>query len=134
RRLRSGALGVSVWSCWFAGAFVRLYAENVNRGAIVTNLANWIPRPLPARAPLAGRYVRLRPRDPAEHGEGLFAVSSGADAAERFRWLGAYPPESREAFQAWLEKAAASDAPLFFAVIDDATGEIGGRQALLRID
>ena len=113
---------------------MRLYAENVNQGSIVRNLANWTPRPLPARAPLAGRYVRLEPLDPAVHGDGLFAVSRVADVAERFRWLGDYPPEGREAFQPWLVKASSGDDPLFFAVIDAATGKIGGRQALMRID
>jgi len=98
------------------------------------DLRKWTARPAPARAPLEGRYVRLEPLDPAMHGDGLFAASSVSDAADRFRWLGDYPPESREAFQPWLEKAAASHDPLFFVVIDAATGEIGGRQALMRID
>src|SRR5690606_7695102 len=100
----------------------------------LNDLKNWTARPLPARAPLEGRYVRLEPLDPAMHGDGLFAASSVPDASERFRWLGEHPPESRGAFQPWLEKAAASHDPLFFVVIDAATGEIGGRQALMRID
>jgi RimJ/RimL family protein N-acetyltransferase len=100
----------------------------------VKDLANWTARPAPARAPLEGRYVRLEPLDPAAHGDGLFAASSVADAGERFRYLGDYPPEDRAAFQPWLEKAAASADPLFFTVIDAATGRIGGRQALMRID
>ncbi|MCT7377539.1 GNAT family N-acetyltransferase [Chelativorans salis] len=100
----------------------------------VQNLSHWTSRPVPGRAPLAGRYVRLEPLDPAVHGDGLFAASSVPDSEERFRWLGDYPPEKREAFQPWLEKAAASHDPLFFAVINLATGEIGGRQAFMRID
>lgn len=98
------------------------------------DLEHWSPRPAPARAPLAGRYVRLEPLDPATHGDGLFAASSVPDAPERFRWLSEYPPANRADFQPWLEKAAASSDPLFFAVIDAATNEIGGRQALMRID
>jgi len=78
--------------------------------------------------------VRLEPLDAVRHGDGLYAVSSVADADQRFRWLGDYPPESRKAFQPWLDKAAAGDDPLFFVVIDRATGKIGGRQAFLRID
>jgi RimJ/RimL family protein N-acetyltransferase len=97
-------------------------------------LMNWTARPGPAREPLTGRYVRLEPLDPGAHGDGLFAVSCVADAAERFRWLGDYPPKSREEFQPWLDKASASDDPLFFAVVDAVTGKVGGRQALMRID
>ncbi|WEX10378.1 GNAT family protein [Chelativorans sp. AA-79] len=98
------------------------------------DLANWTARPAPERAPLNGRYVRLEPLDPAAHGDGLLAVSSVPDAGERFRYLGDYPPENRAAFQPWLDKVSASHDPLFFAVIDKAKGEIGGRQALMRID
>ena len=29
----------------------------------MTDLTNWTPRPLPAREPLEGRYVRLEPLD-----------------------------------------------------------------------
>ena len=43
-------------------------------------------------------------------------------------------PESREAFQTWLEKVEASEDPLFFAVIDKASGKIAGRQTLMRIE
>ncbi|MDZ5698482.1 GNAT family protein [Chelativorans sp. M5D2P16] len=98
------------------------------------DLRHWTARPAPARAPLEGRYVRLEPLDPARHGDDLFAASSVPDAEARFRWLGDYPPKSRAAFQPWLEKAAASSDPLFFAVIDRATGVAGGRQTLMRID
>ncbi|MEC9245517.1 MAG: GNAT family N-acetyltransferase, partial [Pseudomonadota bacterium] len=99
-----------------------------------TDLKNWTARPRPVRQVLEGRTVLLEPLDPARHGDGLYAVSSVADAGERFRWLAEYPPESRQAFTAWLEKAATSADPFFYAVIDRETGQVGGRQALMRID
>ncbi|WP_173933201.1 GNAT family protein [Chelativorans sp. Marseille-P2723] len=98
------------------------------------DLASWAPRSAPDRALFAGRYVRLEPLDTAAHGDGLFAVSSVADAQARFRWLREEPPQCRADFQPWLEKMSASRDPLFFAVIDAATGSVGGRQALMRID
>ncbi|MDI6027276.1 GNAT family protein [Corticibacterium sp. UT-5YL-CI-8] len=98
------------------------------------NLANWTPRPRPARTVLEGRYVRLEPLDAALHGDGLYAVATAQDADSRFRWLFETPPESREAFQPWLDKVAASEDPLFFVVIDKASGTIAGRQTLMRID
>ncbi len=99
-----------------------------------TDLKNWTARPRPVRQVLEGRTVLLEPLDPARHGDGLYAVSSVADAGERFRWLAEYPPESRQAFTAWLEKAATSADPFFYSVIDRETGRVGGRQALMRID
>jgi RimJ/RimL family protein N-acetyltransferase len=83
---------------------------------------------------MEGRFVRLEPLDAASHGDGLFAASNTEDADARFRWLGDFPPESREAFQLWLDKAQASTDPLYFVVIDKATGKIAGRQTLMRID
>ncbi|MQA67491.1 MAG: GNAT family N-acetyltransferase, partial [Alphaproteobacteria bacterium] len=70
------------------------------------DLKHWTPRPAPARAPIEGRYVRLEPLDSSRHGDGLFAASSVADAQDRFRWLGEYPPQSRTDFQPWLDRAS----------------------------
>lgn len=98
------------------------------------DLSDWQPRPRPERKPLEGRYVVLEPLSATRHGDGLYAASTVADADERFRWLFDYPPENRPAFQPWLEKAEASDDPLFFAVIDKASGEVAGRQTIMRID
>ncbi len=98
------------------------------------NLGNWQPRPRPERKVLAGRRVRLEPLSAARHGDGLYVASSGPDAAERFRYLFEYPPADRAALEPWLEKAEAGADPLFFAVIDTASGKVAGRQALMRIE
>jgi RimJ/RimL family protein N-acetyltransferase len=100
----------------------------------VSDLNNWTGCPRPERKVLEGRFVRLEPLDAARHGDGLYEASSVEDAADRFRWLFDYPPESREAFQPWLDKAVPSEDPLFFAVIDKASGKVAGRQTLMRID
>ena len=98
------------------------------------DLRNWQPRPRPAREPLEGRFVRLEPLSAKHHGDGLCEASSVADASDRFRWLPDVPPESRAAFQPWLDRVEASEDPLFFTVIDKASGKIAGRQTLMRID
>lgn len=98
------------------------------------DLKNWQPRSRPARVVLEGRYVRLEPLNPDLHGDGLFAASSVPDAGGRFAWLPETPPQSRAEFQSWLDKAAASEDPLYFVVVDKASGEVVGRQTFLRID
>ncbi len=97
-------------------------------------LAHWTPRPRPQRVTLEGRFVRLEPLDAARHGDDLFVAASTGDAEARFRWLFETPPASRGAFQPWLDRAEASEDPLFFAIIDRATGKAVGRQTLMRID
>lgn len=98
------------------------------------DLENWTPRPRPQRLVLEGRSVRLEPLRAAQHGPGLFAACTVPDAAVRFRWLLDDPPQSMAAFQPWLERAETSSDPLFFAVIDKASGKVAGRQSFLRID
>ena len=98
----------------------------------MTGLASWTPRPRPARAPLAGRYARLEPLDPRRHGDQLFAASMAPGAEERFRYL-FDTPQDRAGFDAWLARSAASEDPLFYAVIDAATGRCEGRQTFMRI-
>ena len=88
--------------------------------------------PTPQRVRLAGSYAVLEPLDPEKHGQQLFASSRASGAAERFRYLGQPLPREEEFF-AWLAGAAATPDPLFFAVIDKASGVCHGRQALMRI-
>ncbi len=100
----------------------------------MTDLQNWTPRPKPERKVLEGRYVRLEPLDPQKHGDELFAASSVTDADQRFTWLFEFPPVTRAEFEPWLEKVSKSEDPLFYAVIDKASGKVAGRQTLMRID
>lgn len=100
----------------------------------MTDLSQWQGVPRPQRVPLDGLYARLEPLDPARHGDDLYAAAIAPGAADRFRYLFETVPSSRADFDAWLVKVAASDDPLFFAVIDKATGTAEGRQALMRID
>lgn len=100
----------------------------------MTDLSAWTGCDRPKRAAVEGRFVRLEPFNAARHGDDLFAASSVADAEQRFAWLPEHPPASRADFQPWLDGAEASEDPMFFAVIDRATGKVEGRQTLMRID
>ena len=99
----------------------------------MTALANWSPRPLPTGGLLEGRWCRLEKLDPDRHGDALYAASSAPGAEERFRYLFENPPSDRADFDFWLDRAAAGTDPLFYAVLDRATGRAEGRQALMRI-
>lgn len=98
------------------------------------DLSAWNGAPRPERRVLDGRYARLEPLNPARHGADLLASAQAPGGEARFRYLFETPPATAAEFGAWLEKAAASPDPLFFAVIDKATGRAEGRQALMRID
>lgn len=86
------------------------------------SLPDWEGAPRPERVTLEGRYARLEPLDPARH------------RADLLRYLFEEPPANDAAFTDWIERAAASTDPLFFAVIDRRNGQAEGRQSLMRIE
>lgn len=98
----------------------------------MNDFRNWKPRPRPARVTHEGRYCRLEPFDPARHGSQLFEASMAPGADERFRYLFDVPQE-RGGFDEWLQRASASEDPLYYAVIDRASGRCEGRQTYMRI-
>lgn len=89
--------------------------------------------PAPERRSLEGRYCTLEPLDPRLHGDQLFDVVSGVDAQRLHRWLADPIPSSRRDFDPWLETKGASADPMFFVVIDRATGRVEGRQSLMDV-
>jgi RimJ/RimL family protein N-acetyltransferase len=92
----------------------------------------WAPRPLPLRAAVEGRYARLEPLDPGRHGPALFEANAADDRIWTYLPYGPFADPA--AYRAWLEGAAAQADPLFFAVIDKATGRAAGVLSFLRID
>jgi RimJ/RimL family protein N-acetyltransferase len=81
---------------------------------------------------LEGRFCRLEALDPVRHGDQLFAASMAPGAEERFLYL-FDSPQDRAGFEDWLARAAASEDPMAYAVIDLSSGHCGGRQSLMRI-
>jgi RimJ/RimL family protein N-acetyltransferase len=94
---------------------------------------NWSARGTLGRKTLSGRYVTLEPLGP-QHAAGLLAAAQVPDADDRFRWLPEVPPADMSTMADWVRQKGQSDDPLFFAVIDHATGKAVGRQALMRLD
>ncbi|MDQ0322399.1 RimJ/RimL family protein N-acetyltransferase [Pararhizobium capsulatum DSM 1112] len=97
-------------------------------------LSDWKGVERPQRISLEGHYTRLEPLDVERHGRDLFTSAQAPGADDRFRYLFEETPADLDAFLPWLDKASASEDPMFFAVIDKATGRAEGRQALMRID
>jgi len=97
-------------------------------------LSNWTGAPKPERKILEGAYTRLEPLSVDLHAQSLFEAASASGAEDRFRYLFDKAPTDFSELQSWAEKAEASTDPLFFAVIDKATGRAEGRQALMRVD
>ncbi len=97
-------------------------------------LRDWTGVVRPTRSIFEGCYCRLEPLDASRHTEALYEAATASGVEERFRYLFDCAPGSLENFKRWVEKSSASEDPLFFAVINLATGRAEGRQSFMRID
>jgi RimJ/RimL family protein N-acetyltransferase len=94
----------------------------------------WTPARVPNREPLTGASVRLEPLDPTRHARALFKASHDAGAGESlFRYLPYGPFVGFDEFKAWLHECAASKDPMFFAIIDLASGSPQGMASFMRM-
>ena len=95
---------------------------------------NWRPAKAPQPVPLVGRFIRLEKLDPRRDREALWEVFQGpaADPA-LWKYLAYGPFTEREDFDHWLDSNAASSDPLFYSVIDLASGQAQGILSLMSI-
>ena len=91
----------------------------------------WSERARPARATIAGTYGRLEPLDTAKHGHDLFAAVDGHDSVWTYLSYGPFANES--AFISWLSGREELNDPLYWAVIDGASGKAVGVVTLMEI-
>ena len=81
-----------------------------------------------------GAYVSVVPLDPARHGDALWQSSGGAEHHELWRYLHSGPFAERGAFDEYLNAKAASEDPMYFALVDHATRRAAGHASYMRID
>lgn len=93
------------------------------------------PARRPERVTLEGRWITLTPLNADKHAQALYGGSNGDGARESvWTYLFDGPCHSLDEFRANIEAKARSDDPLFFAVVDNATGRAVGYQTLMRVD
>jgi RimJ/RimL family protein N-acetyltransferase len=83
---------------------------------------------------MEGRHCRLHPLDPYAHADDLCDAHAADTDGRGWTYLAYGPFATREALRAWIADVAAGEDPLFFAVIDGATGRAVGQASFLRID
>ena len=93
------------------------------------------PAKRPERVTFEGRWITLVPLAPQAHAKALYDGSNG-DAARESVWAYLFdgPYANFDEFRTNLEAKARSTDPLFFTVIDKASGDAVGYQTFLRID
>ncbi len=99
-----------------------------------SSVAETGPAQIPARIRLEGLRTAIVPLDPELHGDSLYLQTAGPSHEELWRYLFHGPFATRQAFDEYLKKRAASADPLLFAVLDKSSGEAVGHAAYMRIE
>lgn len=97
-------------------------------------LTGWTPPQRPPRESIAGRLCRLEPVDPDRHAADLFEAFSLDASGAMWTWLPYGPFERFEDYVHWMREACLGDDPLFFAIVDAASGRATGVASYMRID
>ena len=96
---------------------------------VETNPAN-----RPERITLSGRSISLVPLNAEAHADALFEGANGGDKDRVWTYLFDGPYTDRAVFRANIEAKAKSEDPLFFAIVDNASGKPLGYQTFLRVE
>jgi RimJ/RimL family protein N-acetyltransferase len=80
---------------------------------------------------MAGRFCRIEPIDATVHGPDLFAANTDPAA---WTYLFVEPFDNIDDYLRWLQDMEKSDDPVFYAIVDAATGRAVGVASYLRID
>ena len=92
------------------------------------------PARRPERTTLPGRVVTLTPLDPRVHGDALYEGTRGEAGDRLWQYLFDGPFADRSAFDIHLQRIAASEDPLFLAILDSASESAVGYASYLRIE
>jgi RimJ/RimL family protein N-acetyltransferase len=88
----------------------------------------------PQRVTMTGRHVTLVPLDAERHADALFAAANGGDKDRLWSYMFDGPYADPATFKDVLRARAKSEDPLFFTVLDNASGRPVGYQTFLRIE
>ena len=96
-------------------------------------LAHWRPPLHPQGLVLEGRFARLEPLDVDRHAASLHAANALAADARNWTYLPYGPFDCLDAYRSWIETSCCGRDPLFYAVIEGASGMALGVASYLRI-
>jgi RimJ/RimL family protein N-acetyltransferase len=95
-------------------------------------LPTWVPPPSPPRTVMTGRYCRLEPAGERFAAELHAAAALDVDGRS-WTYLPYGPPQSEDEYRRWLVATCLGDDPLFFVIVDAATGRAVGQASYLNI-
>ena len=106
------------------------YTMNTVLGPIV---CNWREPERPGRFELEGAYARLEPLESDRHCRELFSAYQEDREGRVWDYLPYGPFDSLARYTSWVDEAALSNDPLFFAIRDKSSRRAGGVASYLRV-
>jgi RimJ/RimL family protein N-acetyltransferase len=97
-------------------------------------LPGWTERQRPPRTSITGRYCTVEALDPERHAAQLFEANSDDRDGRNWTYLPYGPFATLAAYHEWGETVSHADDPLFYAIMDNASGAAVGVASLMRID
>lgn len=95
---------------------------------------NWTPPPAPPRRPFVGRFCRVEPLDAEQHAADLYAANRANGEGQMWTYLAYGPFATLDDYLAWIVRVCQGNDPLFYAIVEVATGKAVGVASYLRID
>ncbi|MDI9408312.1 MAG: GNAT family protein [Candidatus Pacebacteria bacterium] len=95
-------------------------------------LPDWQPARLPERRVIDGVFARLEPLG-SQHTADLFEADLADHEGVTWTYMPDGPFPTLAAYQAYVTKCAATDDPLFFAIVERATNRALGMASFMRI-
>lgn len=96
-------------------------------------LPDWQGALPPPETKMVGRYCRVEPLIPAEHGADLFQAFSEDSQGRLWTYMASGPFTSEAQFTDWLKSVSGQQDPMFHAIVDNTTSKALGLCAFMRI-
>lgn len=98
------------------------------------DLTGWTSPPAPQPGDLNGQFCQLQPLRAETHGRSLFEAFAADARGVNWTYMPYGPFAAYADFSRWLGWACEATDPLFFAIVDRATGTAAGFASYLNID
>ena len=108
--------------------------SNEHGQPIGESLGNWSPPSIYLRTELQGPGCELLPLDVQAHGDDLYRAVAHDTSGRNWTYLGYGPFGSQADYRAWLSSVEGGADPMFFTIIDRASGAAVGIASYLGID
>lgn len=96
-------------------------------------LPEWQPRSRPDRRVLEGRFARLEPLDVARHSEDLWHAFAADVEGRSWTYMPFGPFGGQAAFAAFLATMSQGDDPVYYSILDLASGRASGIASFMRV-